>query len=123
MPDVTLEGCRILIVEDEYMLADELAMELQDAGAHVLGPAGTVDKALAIIAAAPAIDVAVLDVNLGGASVFPAADLLAERAIPFLFTTGYDASAIPPRFAAHPRCEKPISIVQVKRAIRRTVRA
>lgn len=121
MSERTLRDCRILVVEDEYMLADELCTTLGDAGAIVLGPAGTVGDAFDLIAAQPAIDGAILDVNLGGEMIFPAADLLAERNVPFVFTTGYDASVIPPRFEHVVRCEKPISIVRITRAIGRAV--
>ena len=79
MPDRDLRDCRVLVVEDEYMLADELEMELVDAGATVLGPVGTVGEAMAMIEAEAEIDGAVLDVNLRGKMAFPAADLLFVR--------------------------------------------
>lgn len=66
MPDRTLRDCRVLVVEDEYMLADELEMELADAGAAVLGPVGAIEDAIAIIEAEAEIDGAILDANLGG---------------------------------------------------------
>ncbi|WBH15301.1 response regulator [Sphingomonas radiodurans] len=117
MPDRTLRNCRVLVVEDEYMLADELTMELGDAGAVVIGPAGTLEDALALIEAEPKIDGAILDVNLRGVLVFPAADVLAGRNVPIIFTTGYDAGVFPMRFDHVHRCEKPISIMCVTEAI------
>lgn len=65
------------------------------------------------------IDGAILDVNLGGEKVFPAADLLTERGIPFVFTTGYDASAIPVKYAEITLCEKPVRLAEVCSAIGR----
>lgn len=123
MPDRTLRDCRVLIVEDEYMLADELETELAGAGATVLGPVGTIEDAVAIIEAEADMDGAILDANLRGEMVFPAADLLLERDVPFVFTTGYDASVIPVRFEHIVRCEKPINMKRVAQAIGRVIHA
>ena len=113
----TLRHCRILIVEDEYMLADELQRELSRAGAVVVGPVPTVAMALDLLAREADLDGAVLDVNLGGDLVYPVADALAGRKVPFVFVTGYDAQVLPPRFAYAPRCEKPVRISAVRDAI------
>lgn len=121
MPDRTLSGCRVLVVEDEYMLADELATELDDAGATVLGPVGTIENAIALLQEEEHIDGVVLDVNLRGEMVFPVADLLVERGVPFVFTTGYDASTVTPRFEHIVRCEKPINMKRVTKAIGRVI--
>jgi DNA-binding response OmpR family regulator len=107
MAEQSLKGSRILIVEDEYLLADDLCHALTEAGAEVLGPIASVDEATAYIAGEPSIDAAVLDVNLRGDMVFPVADALLERNIPFAFATGYDGWALPDRFAGAPRVEKP----------------
>lgn len=123
MPEQPLRGCRILVVEDEYMLADELSIELSDADAIVLGPAGTLEDALDLIRSEPRIDGAILDLNLRGEAAFPAADLLVERGVPFIFTTGYDQSSIPSRFADIVRCEKPVNIMRIKQAIGHVVHA
>lgn len=123
MADRTLHNCRVLVVEDDYMLADDLVTELGDFGAVVIGPAGTVEDAIALITAEPHIDGVVLDVNLRGEMAFPVADLLAERNVPFVFTTGYDAGVFPTRFAHAPRCYKPISMAHVTEAIGRLIRA
>ncbi|MEG3164795.1 response regulator [Sphingomonas sp. PB2P19] len=122
MTDRTLKDCRILVVEDEYMLADELSSELDAMNAVVLGPVGTLDAALGIIAEEHDIDGAVLDVNLDGEMSYSAADLLAHRGIPFVFATGYDASRIPPRFEHIVLCEKPVVLTSIARAIGRTER-
>lgn len=115
----TLRHCRILVVEDEYMLADELQRELSRAGAVVVGPVPTVAMALDLLAREADLDGAVLDVNLGGDLVYPVADALAGRKVPFVFVTGYDAQALPPRFVHAPRCEKPVRISAVRDAIGR----
>lgn len=107
MVEQTLRNCRILVVEDEYLLADDLCHALEQAGAIVLGPVPGVEEALALIEAEPRIDAAVLDVNLRGDMVFPVADALHHRSVPFTFATGYDQWILPDRFAAHPRIEKP----------------
>ena len=123
MAERSLEDCRILIAEDEYFLADELRTEFSRAGAIVLGPVGTVAAALDLIRSEPRIDAAILDLNLRGEMALPAAELLAERAVPFVFTTGYERSAIPARFAGIVRCEKPLDLRKVTRAIGREIHA
>ena len=105
----TLGGRRVLLVEDEYFLADDLAKALAELGAEVVGPVASVDDALDLIEAGERIDAAVLDLNLGGEMSTRVADALEERGVPFVFATGYDAAAIPPRHAGVPRCEKPVS--------------
>lgn len=113
MAEQKLEGFRILIVEDEYFLADDLDEALTGAGAEVLGPIPSVEAATAFITGGAAIDAAILDINLHGEMVFPAADALRERGIPFAFATGYDQSALPDRFAQVPRLEKPFKGARV----------
>lgn len=112
-----LRGSRILIVEDEYLLADELSSELANAGAVVLGPVGALSDAVTAVTSEATIDAAILDTNLRGELVFPVADLLESRKVPFLFTTGYDASQIPVRFSHVSRCDKPTNVAKVLSAI------
>ena len=123
MADRTLDRCRILLVEDEYLLADELATELTDRGATVLGPVPNVAAALALIAGDEPVNGAILDVNLGGELAFPVADVLLKRGVPVILTTGYDAAALPERFRHLPRCEKPVSIARITAALSRVVHA
>ena len=113
MSDRQLEGQRILIVEDEYLIADDLRDALVVAGAEVLGPAPNVDVAVSLIAGSQQIDAALLDINLRGTMVFDVADTLVARGVPIAFATGYDHWAIPDRFADVPRLEKPIKARQV----------
>src|SRR5215208_7563848 len=103
---VSLAGRRLLLVEDDYMIAADLASALQDYGAHVIGPAGSIEIALDLLAADNRIDGAVLDINLRGKRAYPVADALRARGLPFIFTTGYDAWAIPDSYAGVPRVEK-----------------
>lgn len=108
MSHYRLEGRRILVVEDEYLIADEMRGTLLDAGAQVLGPVPTIGEAMSVLAAEPGPDGALLDINLGGTTVFDLADALARHAVPIVFATGYDNAAIPDRFADVPRLEKPV---------------
>jgi CheY-like chemotaxis protein len=107
VPEQTLHERRVLVAEDEFLLARDLRLALADRGANVIGPAASLAKVIDLIQAEARIDGAILDVNLRGETVYAAADLLRERGIPFLFTTGYDLSSLPERFRDVVRCEKP----------------
>jgi CheY-like chemotaxis protein len=90
----TLRDRRVLIVEDEALVAMLIEDGLSDAGAEIVGSVGTVSEALQIIervAHSGGLDAAVLDLNLAGEAVTPVADQLAELGVPFLFATGYGA--------------------------------
>lgn len=105
-----LQGRRILIVEDDYLLAEDLRVELKHMGAEVLGPVARVGPALDLLSDGCRPDAAALDVNLGGELVYPVADLLLRRGVPFVFLTGYDRSSLPPAYA-HVGCyEKPVDV-------------
>jgi DNA-binding response OmpR family regulator len=109
MTEGLLAGRRILVVEDEYFIADDLREALATAGAEVLGPMPSVAAAAAFIETNEPIDLAILDINLQGEAVFPVADLLQARGVPFAFATGFDQWAIPDRFGGVPHLEKPQS--------------
>ena len=100
---------RVLIVEDESLVAMDMAEELRDAGYAVIGPVGFLRKAVEM-ARAGTFEIALLDVNLRGERVYPVADVLIMRGIPFLFLTGYSAAEMPPRFADRPMMNKPVQI-------------
>lgn len=105
----SLAGRRILVVEDDYFIASEVALSLRKAGATVLGPVGNVADAVSAVGAELRPDAAVVDINLRGEMAFEVADALMARAIPFVFATGYDHAVIPPPYASVPRCTKPVS--------------
>ncbi|RHW17537.1 response regulator [Sphingomonas gilva] len=113
MADHDLQGRRVLVVEDEYMIAEDMRATLSDAGAQILGPVPTVDEATDLIDAEPDIDAALLDVNLRGDMVFQVADALSARGVPFAFVTGYERAAMPARFSDAPHLEKPVKAHQV----------
>jgi CheY-like chemotaxis protein len=106
----TLTGRRILVVEDDFMIAKLIASVFEADGAEIVGPVGTVQDALALTAGEERIDGAVLDVNLRGESVYPVADVLRSKGVPIVFTTGYDKSRLPPRFADMPCLVKPLKV-------------
>ncbi len=106
----TLTGKRVLVVEDEALVAMLVAEELRGAGAEIVGPAPSVDDALRLVEAVAAdggISAAVLDINLGGQHVAPLADRLAALGVPFLFATGYGENRDARGHDAAPVVEKP----------------
>mgnify|MGYP003577931795 FL=1 len=112
-----IEGLRLLLVEDEFVLALGLADALGDLGAVVLGPVATVGDALALIERVPEIDGAVLDVNLGHEVAYAVADALVARGIPFLFATANERARLPERFAHVPVCQKPFEVEAFRDAV------
>ena len=121
MANQPLAECRILVVEDEYMLAEDMREGLEGAGALVLGPTPDLQGALALLAREPRVDGATLDLNLRGEPSYPVADELLRRGIPFLFTTGYDPEAIPSRYQHITRCQKPIRVATVRDELARVL--
>lgn len=112
-----LSGRRVLLVEDEYFIAAEMGRAFEEAGIEVLGPVGHVAEAMALIGKVSRLDGAVLDVNLHDVMVFPVADALRARGVPFVFVTGYESSMIPTRFQDVRRCEKPVTPDTIGRAL------
>lgn len=112
-----LRDRRILVVEDEFMIAQEVAEALAEAGAETLGPVPRVSDAMRLIAAEDRIDGALLDVNLFNEPVWPVVDALLARGVPLLLATGYDANAIPQQYADLPRHEKPAAGGDLARAL------
>lgn len=122
MASLPLSNRRILVIEDEYLLATEMQDGLVKAGATVIGPVSGLSMALKLIEETARIDGAVLDVNLRGEAAFPAAEMLEDRKVPTLFVSGYDPKIIPQRFRNTPHCEKPVSIKRVIETLVRTIR-
>lgn len=102
-----LAGRRILVVEDELMIAMLIDDVLKEAGCEVVGPMPRVTSALQAATAEPGLDGAVLDINLAGELVSPVADRLSERGVPFIFLTGYGWHMLPERFHSRPLVTKP----------------
>jgi two-component sensor histidine kinase len=116
-----LTGTRVLLVEDNAVIGLDMAEGLEAAGAKVIGPVASLQQALGV-AAGGGFDVAVLDVNLGGEQVFPLADLLAERRVPYAFLTGYDASVmVPERLRSASALRKPIRVAALTALVRRLI--
>ncbi|MBU3079197.1 response regulator [Sphingomonas quercus] len=112
-----LEGLRVLVVEDEPMVAMTLEDALAEFGCKLVAVAETVAEALAAVEQAPAIDVAVLDVNLGGEKVFPVADALGARGVPFAFSTGYGPADLTQRYPGSGLLNKPYPPLALARTL------
>jgi len=117
MTNESLKGLRILLVEDEAMIAMLVEDMLIDGGAEVVGPAGGVKAALAAISENDVIHGALLDVNLGGEQSFDVADALAARNIPFVFVTGYGGAGVRDRYPDAPTLQKPFVTSDLERAL------
>ncbi|MDB5612945.1 MAG: hypothetical protein JWQ22_598 [Devosia sp.] len=106
-------GRRILLAEDDYFVVMQMVQDLEKSGAQVIGPVPSVEKALDRIEKLSGITGAILDINLQGELVFPVADELSKRRIPFVFASGYDAATIPHRFADVTLIQKPTSVERI----------
>jgi two-component SAPR family response regulator len=111
-----LAGRCVLIVEDHYLIADELRTLVERLGGRVLGPVGQVAAAIELLAEEKP-DLALLDVNLDGEEVYKVAEALSAAGVPFVFATGYDAWIIEPRFSETPHLEKPVAMPALVRAL------
>ena len=117
-----LVGKRVLLVEDELLIALLVEDMLADAGCIVVGPFARMPAALAAAAVEP-VDVALLDVNIAGEKVFPVAYVLEGRGIPFLFATGYGQGALPKDRPAWDACSKPFSFAELADRLARKLQA
>ncbi len=104
---LTIGGNRILVVEDEPLVAMNLSKSLAELGFSVIGPYSTLAKAVAA-AGEREVDAALLDVNLSGETVYPVADILASKNVPFAFITGYGPQALTSKYANAPVLQKPV---------------
>jgi DNA-binding response OmpR family regulator len=109
---------RVLVVEDEFMMALDLVSTVEQAGYAVVGPAGTLEQAL-VLAKSFNIDAALLDLNLWGRSSVPVADVLKGRGIPFAFVSGYDKDTLKSEFKDAPFITKPYLKSTVLRVLSR----
>ncbi len=108
---------RVLVVEDEALIALEVRHALAEAGYEVIGPAATASEGLDLICAGP-IDAAVLDVNLGRETSEVIAQKLTDRGVPFLAVSGYAADQRPPVFESAPFLAKPFRVVDMLTIVR-----
>ena len=118
--DAALKGLRLLIVEDEALVAMMIHDVIRDAGAEVIGPAANIDAAMAALKT-HRVDGAILDVNLAGQRVDSVADALRERKIPFLFLTGYGRSGIGERFPTAAVVTKPFDDANLLETVGRVI--
>lgn len=121
LPDKLLSNCSILVVEDEYLLADEVASGLESFGARIVGPCPSQKAAFEFLNGGIHIDGALLDINLRGVQAFDLADALQSRGIPMVFATGYEPAMLPARFSNIPRCVKPLRMNAIARALKRRI--
>lgn len=113
-------GLRVLVIEDEGMVAMLLEDMLTELGHQVVATAGRLDKAAALVAGT-AIDFAILDVNLDGQHSYSVAASLKERGIPFAFATGYGVSGLRPEWKEMPVLQKPFTERDLEQVIRRAL--
>lgn len=113
----SLIGRRILVVEDEMLIALIIEETLQDLGCVVVGPVGRLDAALQL-ATDEVLDAAVLDVSVRGGKVYPVAEQLLARGIPFLLASGYGEWALPEAFRDRPRLTKPFTPERLEEQVR-----
>lgn len=109
----SLPGLRVLLVEDEAVVRMLVEDMLEEFGCVVAASAATLAEAV-VLAQAGGFDLAVLDVNLAGERVFPVADLLAARAAPFVFVTGYGAAGLRDDFKTRPVVAKPFGVRELR---------
>lgn len=120
MSGETLNGHRILVVEDEYEIAWDTARTLRVAGAEVMGPCPDEQAAWNEIEVQRP-DAVVLDINLGHGPSFTLAEALTAQGIPFVFVTAYDFRVIPEKYAANVRLEKPLDLAHIVRALSKLI--
>jgi CheY-like chemotaxis protein len=109
-------GRRILVVEDEFLIRMLLEDMLDELGYSIAGVAGRLSEA-ADLAKSSEFDVAILDVNLDGEDVYPVAEILAGRGLPFLFVTGYGGRGLPDAYRERPTLQKPFQIEDLDKAL------
>ena len=113
---------RILVVEDEFLIRMLLEEMLTDLGYELAGVAGRVDEA-AELAKKAEFDLAILDVNLDGQDVYPVADIVAQRGLPFMFVTGYGGLGLPEAYRSRPTLQKPFQLDELKKMLAQLVPA
>jgi len=111
-----LQGLRVLVVEDEMLVSMLVEDMLMDFGCSVVGPAPDLEEAMALAVTAE-IDAALLDVNLAGKPIFPVADALKARGVPFAFASGYGQAGLAEAHRDAPVLQKPFRQADLERAL------
>lgn len=112
-----LTGCHVLVVEDDTLIAVLIEEALQALGCIVIGPVGKLETAMRL-AETEALSAAILDVNIRGGRVFPVAEQLRARGIPFALASGYGDWALPDAFRDLPRLTKPFTFPELEAQVR-----
>jgi DNA-binding response OmpR family regulator len=112
-----LSGRRILVLEDEYFIGDDLRRVLTELGASVIGPIPDLVDGENIVSRGEPLDAALLDINLRNELIFPLARSLRQRKVPVVFTTGYDKAVLLPEFQDTPLLEKPVDMRRMARLL------
>jgi CheY-like chemotaxis protein len=108
-PTAPRPPCKVLVAEDQYVIALDLSEALERCGVEVLGPVATLDAAMCLLARHEDIAGALLDITMQGSTIYPVADALRRRRVPFVFATGRQREAIAPAFRDAAYCQKPMS--------------
>jgi CheY-like chemotaxis protein len=116
MNDSSKTMARLLVVEDEYLIRMLVEDMLADLGYDVAAAVGTIDEAREF-ATNGDFAAAILDVNVDGEWIFPVADILAKRSLPFVFVTGYGERSLPEPYRDRPALQKPFQVEQLKNAL------
>jgi DNA-binding response OmpR family regulator len=116
-----LTGCHVLLVEDEYFIADDFCRALEACGASVVGPVPSLDEALPL-AEAESLTCAVLDIDLRGESGLKVAEVLRRRNVPFIYSTGYHGAMVPEALKGAAHLEKPFRVENLLHAVDKVYR-
>jgi CheY-like chemotaxis protein len=111
-----LQDVLVLLVEDQMIVAMQIEDMLRAGGCEVVGPVGTLQEALALVHEKE-LDLAVLDITIDGEPIYPVAEALQARGIPFVFATGYGESTLPEKWRNRPRLGKPFRHEQLERIL------
>jgi DNA-binding response OmpR family regulator len=111
---------RVLIAEDEFLVGIQLEEDLRSAGCSIVGPFSTLESATQA-SRRERFDLAILDINLNGAMVYPLADELLARGVPFIFLSGYVSADLPARFRRSPQLIKPHDPVALNKEVQMVV--
>lgn len=110
-------GRRVLIVEDESLVAMLLETILADLGCDVVGPESNIEDGLNVASGTAPLDAALLDVNVAGQEIFPVAEALKARGVPFVFSTGYGEAGLPEHWRGNPTVQKPFTEGAIRDAL------